>query len=599
MTSTGETRNFQMDPKLLYDVIYRQAGALYKAILEGVMNSIDAKATKCVITLTRTELTISDDGIGMTERKQIEKFFETFGYPHAESEGKIYGTFRMGRGQLFAYGRNRWRTGPFEMLVDIKNDGLNYKLVHHESEEPGCSVRVMFYKELSTSDMLDTARTVKEWVKYAQIPVYMGKDRLSVDPASEKWDYVTDDAYCRLNSSSEVSIYNLGVYVCGLSNSRFGTGGVVVSRKQLKMNFARNDIQSDCPVWNRVRPFLVEKSGKAMKTESLTSYQRTHLVRKLMDWALSEDEIRDLTHEKKLITLSSGRAITISSLSVHDRYYTAHNHKVTWAKRGSMDGDRVTQHKLAVVISSETLTDFGFEESTRGLAELMKYLEDKFITPKWLKPHEVTRWEVVDISSFTAMLGISQVIAQNKWSPNQKVWVDFTRRMMKFTGEEPRSVHVGIRRGTLAWTDGSSNVFLEGNWLKNLHFNVEDMTRFLMVLLHEMAHSDNTENSHIHGVEFYERFDELIANRLPAMVHSGPLRLIESIESCGRTVSREAQWIANNSEKLEKAGSALRQKIADVAAKYEVAVAKTGQAPRKPDRKITSTLFDPLAQTRE
>ena len=128
MTKT-ETRRFKMHPKLLFDVIQRQAGSLAKAVLEGVMNSIDAKATKCRITLTNNELTISDDGTGIRTRKSIEDFFETFGQPHDESEGKVYGTFRMGRGQLFAYGKNRWRTGPFEMKIDIKNKGLDYELI--------------------------------------------------------------------------------------------------------------------------------------------------------------------------------------------------------------------------------------------------------------------------------------------------------------------------------------------------------------------------------------------------------------------------------------------------------------------------------------
>jgi hypothetical protein len=43
--------HFKMHPKLLLDVIQRQAGTLSKAILEGVMNAVDAGATHGAITL--------------------------------------------------------------------------------------------------------------------------------------------------------------------------------------------------------------------------------------------------------------------------------------------------------------------------------------------------------------------------------------------------------------------------------------------------------------------------------------------------------------------------------------------------------------------
>jgi len=47
MTATATTaiqKQFGMHPKLLMDVIQRQAGTLEKAILEGTMNGIEAQA---------------------------------------------------------------------------------------------------------------------------------------------------------------------------------------------------------------------------------------------------------------------------------------------------------------------------------------------------------------------------------------------------------------------------------------------------------------------------------------------------------------------------------------------------------------------------
>src|ERR1051325_290463 len=125
---TEETRRFQMHHQLLHDVILRQAGTLGKALLESVMNAVDARATRCEISLTADSVIVQDDGIGFRSREEIEQFFEVFGQPHQTGEEKVYGTFRMGRGQMFAFGHNLWKTAHFEMEVDVKRSGLDYVL---------------------------------------------------------------------------------------------------------------------------------------------------------------------------------------------------------------------------------------------------------------------------------------------------------------------------------------------------------------------------------------------------------------------------------------------------------------------------------------
>jgi len=101
-----EDRRFQMNEKLLIDTIKRQAGTLAKAILEGVMNAVDAKATECRIALSETDLEVVDNGKGMSA-DEVRRLFEVFGAPHTPEEGKVYGTFRMGRGQLTDGERSR------------------------------------------------------------------------------------------------------------------------------------------------------------------------------------------------------------------------------------------------------------------------------------------------------------------------------------------------------------------------------------------------------------------------------------------------------------------------------------------------------------
>jgi len=97
----------------MLDVIKRQAGSLLKAVLEGVMNAIDAGATKCEIPTSSTKVIIRDNGCGFQTAEQVKEWFGKWGAVHVATEAKQFGQFRMGRGQMFAYGRNVWHSNQF------------------------------------------------------------------------------------------------------------------------------------------------------------------------------------------------------------------------------------------------------------------------------------------------------------------------------------------------------------------------------------------------------------------------------------------------------------------------------------------------------
>lgn len=244
---TAEKRRFNMHQNLLYDVIMRQAGTLQKAILEGVMNAIDAGATRCDISLSTTKLTIEDDGHGFQSRREIEDFFETFGTPHKEGDA-TYGRFRMGRGQMMAFGVNTWRSRTFEMIVDIKNDGLDYNLMEHQEDQNGTKIIVDLYNPIMPSDLERTFSEIRSYVAWAQIPVFLNGEQISQSPETGKWTHEDENAYYALSSErNQLAIYNLGVLVSHTYSGRYGMGGTVVSKKQMEVNFARNDVQSTCP----------------------------------------------------------------------------------------------------------------------------------------------------------------------------------------------------------------------------------------------------------------------------------------------------------------------------------------------------------------
>jgi hypothetical protein len=79
---TAENRSFRMHPDLLYSVIKAQAGSLEKAVLELIMNSIDAHAKKIEIEVSEDRVSVKDDGRGFKDRR-VPLSIWTPSYPSA------------------------------------------------------------------------------------------------------------------------------------------------------------------------------------------------------------------------------------------------------------------------------------------------------------------------------------------------------------------------------------------------------------------------------------------------------------------------------------------------------------------------------------
>lgn len=68
------------------------------------MRSVDARAKNVNITITGKNISCTDDGDGFATKEDVLRYFGRFGTPHAEGDA-TYGRFRLGRGQIMAYGR--------------------------------------------------------------------------------------------------------------------------------------------------------------------------------------------------------------------------------------------------------------------------------------------------------------------------------------------------------------------------------------------------------------------------------------------------------------------------------------------------------------
>jgi len=488
----AQTRTLKMHRNLLYHTIMRQAGTIAKAVLEGIMNSVDAKATFCDIELTQDSLTIMDDGCGFRDSREIDEFFETFGTPHEEGDA-TFGTFRMGRGQLFAFGVNEWQSGEFKMEVDIKHKGLEYAFSDGQANINGCIIGVNLYNKITRVDLADNLRHIAVMAKYAPIKVMLNANEISIDPHSEKWDHEDDFARIRLKDGGDLEIYNLGIKVAGLSGWQYGTGGVVVTKKPVKVNYARNDIMSDCKVWKKIRTKIgTMVSGKIEKKKRLTDDEKKRLALTCYEDIHAWDVIKD----KPLLTDIANKPRKTRDINRLWRY----NHTLTVAPRGSVVGEKIMRNKIALVLSEETLDRFDVADAE----ELLNVLELGGM-PAY---HDI---EVVDFAELKAQFSESyELVETRKQTVKEQVWIALANKFQMPYGERRRYV-IGISEKADAWTDGRTFVAFDREFLKTLRYdNAGHLSRFAYTLAHEYCHDNDDRETNVHGPEFDAQFREFI-----------------------------------------------------------------------------------------
>lgn len=554
-------RKFSMHSNLLYDVINRQAGTLSKSVLEAVMNSVDAQATECIIAIDQDTLVVSDDGKGFPSQKSIEQYFEVFGTPHTADEEKTYGNFRMGRGQLFAFGENVWSSGKFQMDVDFKNRGLDYDLTINTTEPtPGCEVAVFLYKKLLPSELQEIIREVQHYCKWIPIPVFLNDEQISTDPAEAEWDYESDTCYVKLNTRGTLDIYNLGAYVTGESSTKWGRGGIVVSKKQLRLNFARNQVLvSECEIWKEVAKFVRDNSDREISRKPrLNEAERCRLVNKLMH------EYHPDCGDYKIITDIGGRHWSPKELRQTLKNYPGYSGSTS---RDKTRADKIHQMKLAFVMRQDTLDRFNVESPE----EVFAILDDRLPRNVW-KPGR----KYLPLAQLFASLNASYIILDEKdLRPNEKVWLRLLNSAggglrIRDRGEadsEKRVFKIGISDIADGWTDGMTYIAVSREFVSrhppSSMWNVIQMGH---LVLHEWCHDAPDTETHEHTTEFYQTFHDsvdLIAWFVAYVVY----RLPKALEAVGKKLTSSNLRMADQQQRIETAAAKLQEAANTVAGK--------------------------------
>lgn len=540
---------FTADPALVRVMIESQAGTIAKAIMEGVMNSVDAKASRIDIVTGPTEVSVEDNGVGFTTAEEITENFGVMGRPHAMDDDGMstdarYGRFRIGRGQMFNFGVNDWYTNQFHLHVDFRASkksgavGFGFEETDRELHR-GCKAVIKLYEPLNTGWLRVTRTELKHALKHVDVAVYLDGELISSDPAQVKWDIVTADAYIsRKKDESGVDIYNEGVFVETVGHWQMGCSGVVVSRKQLKLNSARNQVLRSSPAWRRIENTLkgvvIEKSTKeVIKTVSdarrtcelfaegdidLRAFSKLRCLPDVSGFFWSMDAIRQQASpeakRRKFVLDGAGRV------------------SVAFDSAGSQRGDRAMQTNRALVLDSRVLE---WLPKNNGLLEMRQI---KVVTMEHLESQMgACQYEIVDVRMLKANERLMLSAIDNMaWYANN--------RLQSFSKcGAGRSIVLGRSNSAIGWTDAESYVAIDLEWLRSrLNGRPQDFTDIVSLVVHEFAHDTASDTDHVHNPQFYTKFHD-------DMIHHGGF-LVSALERA---------WVSN----LNKLGTskALIRKI--------------------------------------
>lgn len=514
-----ESRRLTVSPLIIYSLIKAQAGTLAKAVLEAVMNSTDGGATRVDVVIKPTSIEIADDGRGFQTRAEIEECFEVFGFEHKEGE-RTYGQFGIGRAQLWNFCSTTWLTNNFQMDVDTMNKGLDYDLIENAPFVKGLTIKGKFYNRMKTSEILAFETELAELAHYAHIDVTINGRLVSRKVADEKWTTETDDAWIRIRESGDLTVYNQGILVRQYPAYMVGCGGVVVTKPsvRLSLNMARNDIlMSECAVWKRIRPFLQKKADEAIRAKPtrLTEEAMRNLAYRFV---AGEVKMEDLT-KVRLITDVQGKNHTIEAFL---RAVSAQR-PVTVAPKGTALADRVHIHKLAFVLMPNTLYRFGvwnndIQEFASKLKAALRLNRKAALLPDTVKFHADYR---------VAAPGLAEgheIIHEKEYSPEEICVLkalskaEYLIRSMVYRSQSgdahllERKLMIGVSASAIAWTDGATRIVFNRQALKKADDGLNGFVTLLNVMLHEYLHEEADTDTHVHDMQFYERYHNILTD---------------------------------------------------------------------------------------
>ncbi|MGP5017378.1 MULTISPECIES: ATP-binding protein [Halomonadaceae] len=553
MSVKAEARQFTVHPAIIKSIIHEQAGSFDKAVSELIMNSVDAGADTIDIQHTENKLTVTDNGCGFSSRDEILDVFETFGLPHEKGDA-TYGRFRVGRGQVMAFGKVSWRSGHYEMIADLvsESESFGYMLHEHKDAVTGCQVTVTgtapddFNNPLARCGHF--AGMLKRSIRYIDVPVTFNGKQISTPPSEVSWLREDDHAYYNLNRSDwRLDVYNKGVYAFSLPSHELGVAGVISTKHHLELNMARNTVLYGCPTWGHIKDQV-----QAYYHKTIMDFQRLrdHEIPALLEWIVESDDPIPADVRKKLVKVkflddvfgnkqSPEKMLTADCLTLYD------GHNINTAEHVHRSG-------MASVIMPKTVgLLYGSASSERAQHMCNRLMSRLDVMHPMYSHFQPFHYFVEALDDMT--LHIQDKELSEEEALILRVLRVLNRKIYELAGATGRirKIMAGKSDRADAWTDGFSLIGLDRDVLKSVRRRDGGAARILALMVHEYCHGDASTGTHSHDYAFYQQFHEAILSpQFGALVDSFFRRYMSALARRGIQPASHHQEYVNRFKKL-------------------------------------------------
>lgn len=594
---------FELDPQIIHHIIYSQAGSIGKALIELIMNSVDAEATTVHLDVTNSGFAIRDDGHGFASREDVLRYFGRFGTPHMEGDA-TFGRFRLGRGQIMAHASTRWESNSWQMTVDTWTMGYAYDLEELSGPKLGCAVQGTWYEALDEREYLSAIQELRDLVRYTPVTVHLNGKTITRKPSEEAWEFEDDFAYYRLRREGAMAIYNQGVLVRHDPGHYWGVGGIIVTKKAIALNVSRTEIlRKTCPIWQSVARQIKKLASEFLAKEDprRKTENSRHLAAKTL--LAGGADILDLVEGEDVITILPGnRHISLSQFG----RMAAQCQGIAVVPSGAdlAKAETIAACGLALVIHPRTIERFDsydcFEleeslrrvqgniqaavaakEDTRGLWGINQALNPlNFVSYDVLRTNFVERMEVLkddelkDKEVRRAWVALRWCLQQyadlirGAGGENGRLRLSYGGTVRRYDSEHnhwlPRmTILLGRSNVADAWTDGKSYIAVNIKVVQRLAKDGLNAASYIFSLIeHEVAHEGDSLGA-VHDEAFYSRFHDLsvkFADRRQWYIHKWLVKYARSAEMEGKWGSRRDRygWAGNHLRMVERAGNGRR-----------------------------------------
>jgi hypothetical protein len=568
---------FELDPAIIHHIIYSQAGSIGKAVIELIMNSVDASAKTVVLSMSREGFTCKDDGEGFATREDVLRYFGRFGTPHQEGDA-TYGRFRLGKGQIMAHASTVWKSRDWMMVVDTRETGYSYDLENLEVGQrvSGCDVTGIWYEPLSDTELSSAVQEIRDLVRYTPVSVELNGRVITRDPLAEKWDFEDEYAWYRAKVEGAVSIYNQGVLVRRDPAQTWGAGGLIVSKKAIALNVSRTEIlRKTCPVW---KPIAAQFAKMAREISAqLGEHRKTEARREKAahDLLAGDADMLNIFGKEEVITLLPGKR-HMSMYNFLELNGRMHGGKVSVAENNFdiPKGEGIAREKISQVIHPSTLARFNCHTSDDlrdAIERILEALGAAATDREAMDQARTWRLDRIKVPEFIDFKTLSDAYIEHtsivsevatldretrrawtalRWCIKQYAGLcsggERSRRSNRVFWEERQRKHIllGESNAYEAWTDGETYIAFNIDIVKRLKSDPIKTAAYLFGLTeHEVSHDGDSIDCG-HDEAFYQRYHDISIRMAPERQHYLHIfitKCMQSMEGEGRS-KHDAIW---------------------------------------------------------